>query len=89
MRQLQEENDELYQLLKATETGKLKDEVRGLRRAVAKLEGALKGMSCVLATFTFHVPYAQYYPISPTESHQVISSLSCVTCRYQLYEIER
>jgi len=43
MRQLQEENDELYNLLKSTETGKLKDEVRSLRRAVSKLEGALKG----------------------------------------------
>ncbi|KJA30150.1 hypothetical protein HYPSUDRAFT_60990 [Hypholoma sublateritium FD-334 SS-4] len=41
-RVLQEENDELYQLLKHSETGKLKDEVRGLRRVVAKLEGALK-----------------------------------------------
>ncbi|KAF8974434.1 hypothetical protein BDZ97DRAFT_1773577 [Flammula alnicola] len=41
-RLLQEENDELYELLKHSETGKLKDEVRGLRRVVAKLEGALK-----------------------------------------------
>lgn len=38
---LQEENDELYGLLKHSETGKLKDEVRGLRRVVAKLEAAL------------------------------------------------
>lgn len=44
-RVLQEENDELYELLKHSETGKLKDEVRGLRRVVAKLEGALKGPS--------------------------------------------
>lgn len=43
MRQLQEENHELYNLLKSTETGKLKDEVCSLRRAIAKLEGALKG----------------------------------------------
>lgn len=41
---LQEENDELYELLKQSETGKLKDEVRGLRRAVAKLENALTGV---------------------------------------------
>jgi len=40
---LQTENDELYDLLKHGETGKLKDEVRGLRRVVSKLEGALKG----------------------------------------------
>lgn len=47
MRQLQEENDELYNLLKTTETGKLKDEVRSLRKAVAKLEGALKGLYAI------------------------------------------
>lgn len=41
---LQEENDELYELLKSSETGKLKEEVRGLRRAVNKLETALRGM---------------------------------------------
>lgn len=43
-RVLQEENDELYELLKFGETGKLKEEVRGLRRVVERLEGALKGM---------------------------------------------
>jgi len=42
-RLLQEENDELYELLKSSETGKLRDEVRGLRRTVAKLQGALEG----------------------------------------------
>lgn len=47
---LQEENDELYELLKQSETGKLKDEVRGLRRAVAKLESALTGLCCYHAT---------------------------------------
>jgi hypothetical protein len=40
---LQEENDELYELLKSSETGKLKEEVRGLRRAVNRLETALRG----------------------------------------------
>lgn len=40
---LQEENDELYELLKSSETGKLKEEVRGLRRAVSRLETALRG----------------------------------------------
>lgn len=40
---LQEENDELYELLKSGETGKLKEDVRALRRVVHKLEGALKG----------------------------------------------
>ena len=43
-RTLQEENDELYDLLKFGETGKLKEEVRGLRRVVARLEDALRGM---------------------------------------------
>jgi hypothetical protein len=41
---LQEENDELYQLLKQGETGKLKEEVRGLRRLVDRLQGALRGV---------------------------------------------
>jgi hypothetical protein len=41
---LQEENDELYELLKQGEVGKLKEEVRGLRRVVRRLEGALRGM---------------------------------------------
>lgn len=42
-RLLQEENDELYQILKVKETGKLKEEVRGLRRVVQRLEGSLRG----------------------------------------------
>ncbi|XP_006460234.1 hypothetical protein AGABI2DRAFT_191997 [Agaricus bisporus var. bisporus H97] len=41
-RLLQEENDELYQLLRYSETGKLKEEVRGLRRLVQRLQGALR-----------------------------------------------
>ena len=40
---LQGENDELYNLLKQSETGKLKEEVRGLRRVVERLEAALRG----------------------------------------------
>jgi hypothetical protein len=43
VRLLQEENDELYDLLKHGETGRLKEEVRGLRRAVDRLERALEG----------------------------------------------
>jgi hypothetical protein len=43
IRLLQDENDELYDLLKHGETGKLKDETRSLRRVVTKLEGALRG----------------------------------------------
>lgn len=47
---LQEENDELYELLKTGETGRLKENVRALRRVVQKLEGALRGVysACVL-----------------------------------------
>lgn len=41
---LQEENDELYELLRYNETGKLKEEVRGLRRLVQRLQGALRRM---------------------------------------------
>ena len=42
---LQEENDELYELLKTGETGRLKEDVRSLKRVVQKLEGALRGSS--------------------------------------------
>ncbi|KAF8663463.1 hypothetical protein AX16_001033 [Volvariella volvacea WC 439] len=42
-RLLQEENDELYELLRFSETGQLKEEVRGLRRVVVRLEAALRG----------------------------------------------
>lgn len=42
---LQEENDELYEILKIGETGRLKEDVRSLRRVVQKLEGALRGAS--------------------------------------------
>ena len=47
-RLLQEENDELYDLLKQGETGKLKEEVCGLRRVVDRLETALRGRFPVL-----------------------------------------
>lgn len=48
---LQEENDELYELLKFGETGKLKEEVKGLRRVVQRLEGALRGTRHNCLTF--------------------------------------
>ena len=51
---LQEENDELYELLKAGETGKLKEDVRALRRVVQKLEGALKGVYSDMAWWRDH-----------------------------------
>ncbi|KAI0732998.1 hypothetical protein C8Q72DRAFT_773564 [Fomitopsis betulina] len=49
---LQEENDELYELLKSGETGKLKEDVRALRRVVHKLEGALKESHQVIASLS-------------------------------------
>ncbi|KZT74305.1 hypothetical protein DAEQUDRAFT_720468 [Daedalea quercina L-15889] len=49
---LQEENDELYDLLKAGETGKLKEDVRALRRVVQKLEGALKESHQVITSLS-------------------------------------
>ncbi|KAG6880381.1 hypothetical protein C0992_007792 [Termitomyces sp. T32_za158] len=51
-RTLQEENDELYDLLKSGETGKLKEEVRGLRRVVARLESALRESDQVITTLS-------------------------------------
>ncbi|THG97532.1 hypothetical protein EW145_g7599 [Phellinidium pouzarii] len=42
-RVLQEENDELYELLRLSETGTLKEEVHCLKRVVSRLEQALKG----------------------------------------------
>lgn len=40
---LQEENDELYSVLRKAETGRLDEEVKGLRKLVCKLENSLKG----------------------------------------------
>ena len=40
---LQDENDELYELLKSGETGRLKDDAQALQRVVQKLESALRG----------------------------------------------
>lgn len=42
---LQDENDELYEILKSGETGRLKEDVRSLKRVVQRLEGALRGSS--------------------------------------------
>ncbi|KAF9782937.1 hypothetical protein BJ322DRAFT_990561, partial [Thelephora terrestris] len=49
---LQEENDELYELLKFGETGKLKEEVRGLRKVVDRLERALKESHQVITSLS-------------------------------------
>jgi hypothetical protein len=50
---LQEENNELYELLKHSETGRLKEEVRGLRRAMKRMESALNGEQRVRALTCF------------------------------------
>ncbi len=47
---LKEENDELYEILKSGETGRLKEDVRSLRRVSQKLETALRGV-CIRPQF--------------------------------------
>jgi len=42
---LQEENDELYALLRRSETGKLRDQVASMTQMVERLEAALQGQS--------------------------------------------
>ena len=68
---LQEENDELYELLKTGETGRLKEDVRALRRVVQRLEGALRGAlgACISQVHKLII-------LAVSESHQVIASLS-------------
>lgn len=70
---LQEENDQLYELLHLGETGKLKEEVRNLRRVVARLEQALTGVSNSFASDELLAE-----TIGLKESHGAISSLSYV-----------
>ncbi|KAI0353581.1 hypothetical protein OH77DRAFT_1406786 [Trametes cingulata] len=56
---LQEENDELYELLKTGETGRLKEDVRALRRVVQKLEGALRESHQVIASLSAELEKSQ------------------------------
>ncbi|KAG6821600.1 hypothetical protein H0H93_000109 [Arthromyces matolae] len=51
-RVLQEENDELYTLLRVGEVGRLREEVKGLRRVVKRLEGALRESHQVITTLS-------------------------------------
>ncbi|KIJ56617.1 hypothetical protein M422DRAFT_238237 [Sphaerobolus stellatus SS14] len=71
---LQEENDELYNLLKHSETGRLKEEVRGLRRALTKMEGALRESHVVINSLSTELDKC-YETIStrPTESYRSTS----------------
>jgi hypothetical protein len=50
---LQEENDELYGVLRRAETGRLDEEVKGLRVLVGRLERALRGESCTVYVWLF------------------------------------
>ncbi|KAK0191137.1 hypothetical protein F5146DRAFT_1047205, partial [Armillaria mellea] len=50
---LQEENDELYDILKQGETGRLKEEVRSLKRVVRKLEAALGESHKVVVSLSY------------------------------------
>ncbi|KAI6130416.1 hypothetical protein EDD16DRAFT_1470330 [Pisolithus croceorrhizus] len=52
IRVLQEENDELYEILRCGETGKLKEEVKGLRHVVGRLESALRESHQVITTLS-------------------------------------
>lgn len=45
---LQEENDELYELLRSGENARLKEEIRSLNKVVKRLEGALTGEFTIL-----------------------------------------
>lgn len=56
---LQEENDELYELLKTGETGRLKEDVRSLKRVVQKLEGALRDSHQVINSLSEELEKAQ------------------------------
>ncbi|KAJ7682658.1 hypothetical protein DFH06DRAFT_1161765 [Mycena polygramma] len=66
-RLLQEENDELYQLLKQGETGKLKEEVHGLRKVVKRLEDALKDSHSIVKSLSNELDksYAAILTIAP------------------------
>ena len=68
---LQEENDELYELLRTSETGKLKEEVRSLKRVVSRLQTALTGQCNRLGSCGF-IAHTNMF----TESDNAITSLS-------------
>ncbi|KAI0052981.1 hypothetical protein FA95DRAFT_1552859 [Auriscalpium vulgare] len=66
---LQEENDELYELLKSSETGKLKEEVRGLRRAVDRLEIALRESHQVIKSLSDELDKSYELALTPARQH--------------------
>ncbi|KAI0776104.1 hypothetical protein BD413DRAFT_459371, partial [Trametes elegans] len=87
---LQEENDELYELLKSGETGRLKEDVRTLRRVVQKMEGALRESHQVIASISVELeksqdallqahgrqPHHPHQPSPASRNHQLPPHLS-------------
>ncbi|KAF8238808.1 hypothetical protein L208DRAFT_1387118 [Tricholoma matsutake] len=73
-RLLQEENDELYDLLKQGETGKLKEEVRGLRRVVERLETALRESHGVITTISTELDKSYESFIASTRLNNALNS---------------
>ncbi|KDN38188.1 hypothetical protein RSAG8_09691, partial [Rhizoctonia solani AG-8 WAC10335] len=52
LRLLQTENDELYDLLRASESTRQREEVVGLRRTIKRLEGQLEGAEARIVDLT-------------------------------------
>ncbi|KAK2466304.1 hypothetical protein APHAL10511_001946 [Amanita phalloides] len=74
---LQEENDELYEILKHGETGRLKEEVRGLRRVVDRLEKALRQSHQVIESLSAELEKS--YTSLLTSARQTNSATSTKT----------
>ncbi|KLO15903.1 hypothetical protein SCHPADRAFT_914280 [Schizopora paradoxa] len=58
-RVLQEENDELYELLRTSETGKLKEEVRCLKNVITRMERALGDSNNAITTLSDELEKSQ------------------------------
>ncbi|KAL1722409.1 hypothetical protein EV715DRAFT_287427 [Schizophyllum commune] len=71
---LQGENDELYNLLKQSETGKLKEEVRGLRRVVERLEAALRESHSAISSLSDELDKSYEGLMSSAQQHNNIRS---------------
>ncbi|KAH8830456.1 hypothetical protein DL96DRAFT_1592977 [Flagelloscypha sp. PMI_526] len=83
---LQEENEQLYDLLKLGQTGKLKEQVHGLKSVIKRLEAALKASQDTIShlsteldksyeTFTSHAPKkSSVRSVSPQNSRYSASN---------------
>ncbi|KAF8630329.1 hypothetical protein AX15_002979 [Amanita polypyramis BW_CC] len=71
---LQEENDELYEILKHGETGRLKEEVRGLRRVVERLEKALRQSHHVIETLSAELEKSHEAFLTPARQSNTIGN---------------